>query len=138
MEVNLNVPKSDNNKLSSITSSHNLFSFSFCVSVLLNLFLKIASATISLFYYLFNGYKLLRNVSYIYLKPLLFYIIYILILLGFFVLHPFLFPYSGRRTRALSYKYKTNQATLTYWMCFLSSNIMEDISPDPETRSTNT
>ena len=42
-----------------------------------------------------------------------------------FVLRPFLFPYEGCRTRALSSACKADQADFTNQMSFLPSNLMD-------------
>lgn len=58
-----------------------------------------------------------------------------------FVLLPVLFPYRGSRMWALSSESKIDHADITFNILhyiFLSSNFMEEISPNPETCSTNT
>ena len=37
----------------------------------------------------------------------------------------------GGKTRALSFEYKTDQADFIYWISFLPSNHMQEISPNP-------
>ena len=55
-----------------------------------------------------------------------------------FVLHTSLFPSRGGRMRALNSECKINQADFTDNMSFPSSNLMEEISPDPEALNKNT
>ena len=47
-------------------------------------------------------------------------------------------PYRENRTRAVSSACKTNQSGFTYWMSFLASNLMEEISLNIEALSANT
>ena len=51
------------------------------------------------------------------------------------VLRPILFPFREDRTWALSSKFKINQANFKNWISFLQSNLMEEISPNPEALS---
>ena len=53
-----------------------------------------------------------------------------------FVLCPLLFPYRGGRTQAFSSAPLTDKAD--FKMCFLPSNLMEEISPNTEALNTNT
>ena len=58
-----------------------------------------------------------------------------------FVLLPVIFPYRGGRMWALSSESKIDHADITFNILhyiFLSFNFMEEISPNSETRSTNT
>ena len=54
------------------------------------------------------------------------------------LLCPILFPYRGSKIWGLSCERKTDQADFTDWMSFLLSNLMEEISPNVEARSTKT
>ena len=47
-----------------------------------------------------------------------------------FVLRPLLFPQRGRRTQALSSGCKTDRADFTDWMLYLTSNFIEQTSPN--------
>lgn len=49
-----------------------------------------------------------------------------------------LFLSRGIGTWALSYECETEQADFTDWMCFLSSNLVEEIISNPEALSANT
>ena len=51
------------------------------------------------------------------------------------VLRLILFPFREDRTWALSSKFKINQANFKNWISFLQSNLMEEISPNPEALS---
>ena len=57
--------------------------------------------------------------------------------LSLFVFCPFLFPSRKFREWALSSESKVDQADFLYWM-FLSSNLMDEISPNPKTLNANT
>ena len=51
-----------------------------------------------------------------------------------FVLRTCVFPSRGSRMQGLSYECKIHQANCTYWMSFLSSNLVEEINRNPETQ----
>ena len=48
---------------------------------------------------------------------------------------PLLFPSKGGRGRAFSTECQIDQANFTDWMSFLSSNFMDDISPNSQRRN---
>ena len=55
-----------------------------------------------------------------------------------FVLRPTSLPTKVGRTSALSSKYKIDETDFTDWRFFLSSNLMAEISFNPESLDTNT
>ena len=55
-----------------------------------------------------------------------------------FFLYLLLFPSRDARTSALSSECKIAQAHVTDWISFLPSNLMEEISPNPEALGVNT
>lgn len=55
-----------------------------------------------------------------------------------FVLPTCVFPSRGSRMQGLSYECKIDQANFTYWMSFLSSNLLQEINRNPEILSANT
>ena len=62
--------------------------------------------------------------------------VYVCMCVCVFVLCPLLFPYRGGRTQAFSSASLTDKAD--FKMCFLPSNLMEEISPNTEALNTNT
>ena len=54
------------------------------------------------------------------------------------VLHSLLLPSREGRAQAISSECKINQSDCTDWISFLSSNLMEEISPNSEALSANT
>ena len=50
----------------------------------------------------------------------------------------FIIPLESEKDAGLKLWIHSDQAGFTYWMSFLSPNLMEEISPNPEALSTNT